>query len=86
MNSIRSFFVNSNTFNYNYAQAKVATGYYKEAEELLIQINDPDIREQQSFNMVSAKCHILCGHAEQVWIIDMDIDVLTNLQNLFVHF
>lgn len=66
LNSIRSFFVNSNTFNYNYAQAKVATGYYKEAEELLIQINDPDIRQQQSFNMVLAKCHILCGHAEQV--------------------
>lgn len=66
LNSIRSFFVKSNTFNYNYAQAKVATGYYKEAEELLMQINDPDIRNHQSFNMILAKCHILCGHAEQV--------------------
>lgn len=47
-------------------QAKAATGYYKEAEELLTQINDPDIRQQQTFNMVLSKCHILCGHAEQV--------------------
>lgn len=66
LNSIRSFFVNSNTFNYNYAQAKAATGYYKEAEELLMQINDLDIRQQQTFNMVLARCHIFSGHAEQV--------------------
>lgn len=67
LNSIRSFFVNNNAFNYNYAQAKAATGYYKEAEELLVQINDPEIRQQQTFNIVSAKCHILCGHADQAW-------------------
>lgn len=48
------------------SQSKAATGYYKEAEELLVQINDSDIRKQQTFNMVLAKCHILSGHAEQV--------------------
>lgn len=68
LNSIRSYFVNDDTFNYNYAQAKAATGYYKEAEELFLQINDPDIRNQHTFLMLLARCHIRCGHPEQVSI------------------
>lgn len=47
-------------------QAKAATGYYKEAEELLVQITDPDIRQQQSFAMVLCRCYIYGGHAELV--------------------
>lgn len=66
LNSIRSYFVNDDTFNYNYAQAKAATGYYAEAEEILIQISDPEIRHQHTYGMVLARCHINCGHADQV--------------------
>lgn len=74
LNSIRSYFVNDDTFNYNYAQAKAATGYFREAEELLVQIHDPDIRHQHTFDMVLARCHINAGHADQVgddkfWIL-----------------
>lgn len=47
-------------------KAKAATGYFKEAEDLLVQINDPDIRHQQTFEMVLARCHINSGHAEHV--------------------
>ncbi|XP_055604983.1 intraflagellar transport protein 56-like [Uranotaenia lowii] len=46
LNSIRSYFVNDDVFNYNYAQAKAATGYYKEAEELLLQIHDQSIKAE----------------------------------------
>ncbi|XP_055856294.1 intraflagellar transport protein 56 [Episyrphus balteatus] len=67
MNSIRSYFVNNDTFNYNYAQAKCATGYYREAEELLVHITDMDIRNQHTYCMVLAKCHIHAGHPEQAW-------------------
>lgn len=47
-------------------KAKAATGYFKEAQELLVLVRDPDIRHQQSFEMVLARCHINCGQAEQV--------------------
>ncbi|XP_055907233.1 intraflagellar transport protein 56 [Eupeodes corollae] len=67
MNSIRSYFVNNDTFNYNFAQAKCATGYYREAEELLVHITDMDIRNQHTYCMVLAKCHIHAGHPEQAW-------------------
>uniref|UniRef100_A0A0A1X1Y2 Tetratricopeptide repeat protein 26 n=1 Tax=Zeugodacus cucurbitae TaxID=28588 RepID=A0A0A1X1Y2_ZEUCU len=67
MNSIRSYFVNDDTFNYNYAQAKCATGYYKEAEELLMQITDMDIKNQHTYCMIVAKCHIHAGRPELAW-------------------
>lgn len=94
LNSIRSFFINDDVFNYNYAQvssqsmgeiinldsscrssvmvtiliaqAKAATGNYKEAEELFKRISNPFIRQQNSFNMVFTKCLILSGHCEEV--------------------
>ncbi|SPP83361.1 intraflagellar transport protein 56 [Drosophila guanche] len=67
MNSIRSYFVNDDVFNYNFAQAKCATGYYKEAEELLMQITDMDIKNQHTYCMILAKCHIHCSHPELAW-------------------
>ncbi|KAH8399640.1 hypothetical protein KR215_010535, partial [Drosophila sulfurigaster] len=67
MNSIRSYFVNDDVFNYNFAQAKCATGYYKEAEELLMQISDMDIKNQHTYCMILAKCHIHCAHPELAW-------------------
>ncbi|XP_049287602.1 intraflagellar transport protein 56 [Anopheles funestus] len=74
LNSIRSYFVNDDTFNYNYAQAKAATGYYKEAEELLLQIHDITIKTDSTFSMVLAKCHIHAGHADQAWNIFLTKD------------
>lgn len=67
LNSIRSYFVNDDIFNFNYAQSKAASGYYKEAEELLTQINDQTIRGDNVWSMVLARCHINAGHAEQAW-------------------
>lgn len=69
MNSIRSYFVNDDTFNYNYAQAKCATGYYKEAEELLMQITDMEIKNQHTYCMIVAKCHIHARRPELVSVI-----------------
>uniref|UniRef100_A0A672HDJ6 Intraflagellar transport protein 56 n=1 Tax=Salarias fasciatus TaxID=181472 RepID=A0A672HDJ6_SALFA len=34
LNSVKSYFYNDDTFNFNYAQAKAALGNYKEAEEV----------------------------------------------------
>ncbi|XP_065084670.1 intraflagellar transport protein 56 [Ochlerotatus camptorhynchus] len=74
LNSIRSYFVNDDVFNYNYAQAKAATGYYKEAEELLLQIHDITIKTDHTYSMVLAKCHVHSGHADQAWNIFLTKD------------
>jgi len=66
MNSIRSYFINDDTFIFNYAQAKCATGYYKEAEDLLMRISDMDIKNHHTYCMALAKCHIHTGRPELV--------------------
>lgn len=67
LNSIRSYFVSDDVFNYNYAQAKTATGYYKEAEELFMQITDSSIRGELTYAMSLARCHIHNDNAELAW-------------------
>lgn len=75
LNSIRSYFVNDDTFIYNYAQAKCATGYYKEAEELLLQITNANIKNQHTYTMVLANCHIHAGRPELVSVIEDIINI-----------
>lgn len=59
--------LNIKLFLHSPPQAKAATGYYKEAEELLGQINDTSIRNEHTWSIVLAKCQIYSGHAEKAW-------------------
>ncbi|KAF3852308.1 hypothetical protein F7725_005663 [Dissostichus mawsoni] len=40
LNSVKGYFYNDDTFNFNYAQAKAALGNYKEAEEIFLLIQN----------------------------------------------
>lgn len=44
LSSIKSYFYNDDTFNFDYAQAKAATGNFKEAEETFLMIQSDKIR------------------------------------------
>lgn len=67
LNSIRSYFINDDTFNYNYGQAKTATGYYNEAIEALLDIQDSSIRSDLTWSMCLARCYIQSNNAEGAW-------------------
>lgn len=67
LNSIKSFFVNDDTFNFNYAQAKVATGFYREAEESLLTIQDESIRSSFTFLACLCRCHVMNKDAQLAW-------------------
>ncbi|CAG9786321.1 unnamed protein product [Diatraea saccharalis] len=69
LNSIKSFFVNDDTFNFNYAQAKVATGFYREAEESLLSIQDEGIRSSFTYLACLCRCHVMNGDATLAWEI-----------------
>ncbi|CAH0701376.1 unnamed protein product [Spodoptera exigua] len=69
LNSIKSFFVNDDTFNFNYAQAKVATGFYREAEESLLSIQDEGIRNSFTFLACLCRCHVMNKDAALAWEI-----------------
>ncbi|KAJ0177054.1 hypothetical protein K1T71_007063 [Dendrolimus kikuchii] len=69
LNSIKSFFVNDDTFNFNYAQAKVATGFYREAEECLLSIQDDNIRNSFTYLACLGRCHVMNKDAHLAWEI-----------------
>lgn len=43
LSSIKSYFYNDDTFNFNYGQAKAATNNFKEAEEILLLVQNEKI-------------------------------------------
>lgn len=49
LNSIKSYYYNDDTFNFNYAQAKAAVGNYKEAEETFLQIQTEKIQNDYAY-------------------------------------
>ncbi|XP_050346449.1 intraflagellar transport protein 56 [Nymphalis io] len=69
LNSIKSFFVNDDTFNFNYAQAKVASGFYREAEECLLTIQDETIRNSFTYLACLCRCHVMNKEAHLAWEI-----------------
>nr|XP_026490875.1 intraflagellar transport protein 56 [Vanessa tameamea] len=69
LNSIKSFFVNDDTFNFNYAQAKVASGFYREAEECLLTIQDETIRNSFTYLACLCRCHVMNKEAQLAWEI-----------------
>ncbi|XP_049869070.1 intraflagellar transport protein 56 [Pectinophora gossypiella] len=69
LNSIKSFFVNDDTFNFNYAQAKVATGAYREAEECLLAIQDESVRSSFTYLACLCRCHVMNRDAHLAWDI-----------------
>ncbi len=48
LNSIKSYYYNDDTFNFNYAQAKAAVGNYREAEDIFLQIASDKIQVRGS--------------------------------------
>ncbi|XP_063824784.1 intraflagellar transport protein 56 [Ostrinia nubilalis] len=69
LNSIKSFFVSDDTFTFNYAQAKVATGFYREAEECLLGIQDDGIRSTFTYQACLCRCHVMNRDAALAWEI-----------------
>ncbi|XP_067129571.1 intraflagellar transport protein 56 [Centruroides vittatus] len=67
LNSIKSYFYNDDTFNFNYAQAKAATGNYKEAEEIFSLIQNEKIKNDYVYLSWLARCYIMNKKSRLAW-------------------
>uniref|UniRef100_A0A8C0FLF5 Intraflagellar transport protein 56 n=1 Tax=Bubo bubo TaxID=30461 RepID=A0A8C0FLF5_BUBBB len=56
LNSIKSYFYNDDTFNFNYAQAKAAMGNFSEAEEVFLLIQSEKIKNDFVYLSWLARC------------------------------
>ncbi|XP_056379757.1 intraflagellar transport protein 56 isoform X2 [Hyla sarda] len=67
LNSIKSYFYNDDTFNFNYAQAKASAGNYKEAEEVFLLIQSEKIKNDYVYQSWLARCYIMNKKPRLAW-------------------
>ncbi|XP_062336713.1 intraflagellar transport protein 56-like isoform X2 [Osmerus eperlanus] len=67
LNSVKSYFYNDDTFNFNYAQAKAAVGNYREAEEIFLLIQSDKIKTDYVYLSWLARCYIMNQKARLAW-------------------
>ncbi|TPX55336.1 hypothetical protein PhCBS80983_g05388 [Powellomyces hirtus] len=67
LNSIKGYFYNDDTFNYNYAQAKVATGLFEEAEEILLAIQNDKFKNDYAYLSHLARCYVMTKKPRLAW-------------------
>ncbi|XP_070844801.1 intraflagellar transport protein 56 isoform X1 [Chaetodon trifascialis] len=67
LNSVKGYFYNDDTFNFNYAQAKAALGSYKEAEEVFLLIQSEKIKNDYVYLSWLARCYIMNQKGRLAW-------------------
>ncbi|TGZ64529.1 hypothetical protein CRM22_006325 [Opisthorchis felineus] len=77
LNSIKSYFYNDDTFNYNYAQAKAAIGAYKEAQEIFSLIQSERLRSEYTYLSWLARCYIMNKQGRLAWELYLKMETST---------
>ncbi|XP_015768420.1 PREDICTED: intraflagellar transport protein 56-like [Acropora digitifera] len=67
LNSIKSYFYNDDTFNFNYAQAKAAVGNFKEAEEIFLLVQSEKIKNDYTYLSWLARCYVMNHKPRFAW-------------------
>jgi len=74
LNSIKTYFYNDDSFNFNYGQAKASTGNYKEAEEAFLLIQNERLKNDYVYISWLTRCYIMNGKARLAWELYMSME------------
>nr|XP_058930886.1 intraflagellar transport protein 56 isoform X6 [Kogia breviceps] len=67
LNSFKSYFYNDDIFNFNYAQAKAATGNTSEGEEIFLLIQSEKMKSDYIYLSWLARCYIMNKKPRLAW-------------------
>ncbi|PNF26920.1 Intraflagellar transport protein 56 [Cryptotermes secundus] len=67
LSSIKSYFFNDDSFNFNFAQAQAAKGNYKEAEETFLMIQNDRLKNDYVYISHLARCYIMNKKPQHAW-------------------
>ncbi|KAK2575113.1 hypothetical protein KPH14_008838 [Odynerus spinipes] len=82
LNSIKTYFSNEDNFNFNYAQAQSAAGYFKEAEEAFLMVHNEKYKNDYIYISLLAYCYIMNKKAELAWELYLKMDTSSESFNL----
>ncbi|XP_017888054.1 intraflagellar transport protein 56 [Ceratina calcarata] len=82
LNSIKTYFSNEDNFNFNYAQAQTAAGYFKEAEEAFLNIRNEKYKNDYIYISLLAHCYIMNKKPQLAWDLYLRMDTSTESFNL----
>uniref|UniRef100_A0A8C9MS57 Intraflagellar transport protein 56 n=1 Tax=Serinus canaria TaxID=9135 RepID=A0A8C9MS57_SERCA len=82
LNSIKSYFYNNDTFNFNYAQAKAAMGNFSEAEEVFLLIQSEKIKSDFVYLSWLARCYIMNKKPQLAWKLYLKMETSGDSFNL----
>ncbi|XP_010129438.1 PREDICTED: tetratricopeptide repeat protein 26 [Buceros rhinoceros silvestris] len=82
LNSVKSYFYNDDTFNFNYAQAKAAMGSFSEAEEVFLLIRSEKIKNDFVYLSWLARCYIMNKKPQLAWNLYMQMETSGESFNL----
>lgn len=82
LNSIKTYYTNDDSFNFNYAQAQAAAGYFKEAEEAFLLIRSERFKSDYVYISLLAYCYIMNKKAHSAWELYLKMDTSTQSFNL----
>ncbi|XP_063048498.1 intraflagellar transport protein 56-like isoform X2 [Engraulis encrasicolus] len=82
LNSIKSYFYNDDTFNFNYGQAKAAVGNYKEAEEIFLLIQSEKMKNDFVYLSWLARCYIMNQRPRLAWELYLKLETSADSVNL----
>ncbi|NWV20643.1 IFT56 protein, partial [Origma solitaria] len=82
LDSIKSYFYNNDTFNFNYAQAKASTGNFREAEEAFLLIQSEKIKSDFVYLSCLARCYIMNKKPQLAWKLYLKMETSGDSFNL----
>ncbi|KAF0978525.1 hypothetical protein FDP41_002345 [Naegleria fowleri] len=82
LQSIENFFQNDDDFNWNYGIAHAYVGNYKDAEKILLAVQDESYRRDYVYNSWLARCYIMNGKPELAWELYLKMETSIDAMNL----
>ncbi|KAJ8897265.1 hypothetical protein PR048_002611 [Dryococelus australis] len=67
LSSIKSFYFNDDSFNFNYAQAQAAKGNFRDAEEAFLLIQSDKLKNDYTYISHLARCYIMNKKPQLAW-------------------
>eukprot|EP00118_Oscarella_pearsei_P016283 m.154107 g.154107 ORF g.154107 m.154107 type:complete len:556 (+) comp38632_c0_seq8:115-1782(+) len=82
LGSVKNYFYNDDTFNFNLGQAKASLGNFQEAEEMLLRIQSEKIRNDFIYLSWLARCYIMNLKPRLAWELYLKMETSGESYNL----